>query len=65
MAGQISANSARKASSSAILLPLVLSIMWRMLRDWAARSIGTIWGWIDGSPPENWTTSGNPSVATR
>src|SRR2546428_724755 len=46
-------------------LPLVFSITWRMFRRVAAASIGMIWGWMVGSPPENWTTSGLPSVATR
>src|SRR5260221_1740378 len=65
MVGRTSASSARNASSSAMRLPLVLSMTWRMARALAARIMAMICGWIEGSPPANCTISGAPSVATR
>src|SRR5574341_327359 len=46
-------------------LPLVLSITVWMPRAKAAFIIRMIWGCIVGSPPENCTTSGWPSVSTK
>jgi hypothetical protein len=45
-------------------MPLVLSTTLRMPLSRASAQNSTISGWIDGSPPENMTTSGSPSAAT-
>ena len=46
-------------------LPLVLIMTNGMPRSLAACTNSMICGWIVGSPPENWTTSGLPSVRTK
>ena len=46
-------------------LPLVLIITNGMPRALAARTKSMICGWMVGSPPENCTTSGLPSVRTK
>ena len=44
--------------------PLVLTIRWRIGRRFAASRIAKKSGWIVGSPPEIWTTSGSSSFLT-
>ena len=45
-------------------MPLVLSTTVRTPLSLAIAQNSRIWGWMDGSPPENMTTSGSPSAAT-
>ena len=53
-----------KSGSCAMRMPLVLSMMWRIGRRFAAAMISRICGWIVGSPPEICSRSGSPSDAT-
>ena len=61
----MSASPARKRSSFAIRMPLVLSMTTGRPLSKAIRSMGRMSGWIDGSPPLNWTTSGSPSSSMK
>ena len=61
----MAARAGAKAGSWARRIPLVLTVTSPIPLSLARRTKSRISGWMVGSPPENMTTSGFPSAATK